>query len=139
MGIEYYVVDKKKKVFYELGKGGWYALADEPEALTDYEYLVIFILEDCFGLEREDDPKEYEKLEKYVEKRIALDLYMNFGSSDMKDIRILSDSGDDMLNILRKRYTCIGSRYGEKDSKEYLDSLKELNQHLKFEKPGYFV
>jgi hypothetical protein len=48
MGIEYYLINKENKTFYALGKGGWYCLKDDIEALTDLKYLELFIFEDVF-------------------------------------------------------------------------------------------
>ena len=55
MGIGYYIVNRETKQFYDLGKGGWYNLADDKIYLTDQECLAQFIYDDVFYHEDNDD------------------------------------------------------------------------------------
>ena len=55
MGVEYYLINKENKTFYDLGKGAWYEFTGQEEALTDLEYLEEFIFDDClYGYDRDD-------------------------------------------------------------------------------------
>jgi hypothetical protein len=54
MGVEHYIINKKNKTFYDLGKGGWHKLAYEKEALFDLEYLKLYLRYDCCSYTDED-------------------------------------------------------------------------------------
>lgn len=111
MGVEYYVVDKDKRTFYDLGKGGWYALNDDKEAFQDQEYLALYLLTECCGLDSDD--KEWAWWKQYIETRVAPDLFAAFGDSKKDSLFVFNDCGDDITICRAKGYRCIGTRYGE--------------------------
>jgi len=135
MGVEYYLVDKKNKIFYDLGKGGLSELRYDFEALQDLEYLENYILEDCFQVSgenklnylKEDDIKETIE---YVKNRLAPDLFNHFGQSDSKDLSIINDCTDDLWILKCKKYKCIGTRYYRPGSLEHNEEIARLNKHL---------
>lgn len=126
MGMDWYLVDKHNKTFYELGRGNWYIIKDDFEALSDKEYLEHFLLTDVCGSDDRDD-----EWNKYVSQRVVDDLFTNFGSTPKDSLKIINDSTDDLWIIRCKGYTCIGTRFEDKNTKEYQDYLdNHLNRHL---------
>jgi hypothetical protein len=122
MGVEYYLVNTKDKIFYDLGKGGWYDLNYDMEAFFDLEYLIEEILTECYdGDESKRD---------YVANRVAPDLYNICKGCTKSDIFIVHDCGDDLTFMRTKNYKCVGARYYDKDSEEYNKHMDFLNRHL---------
>jgi hypothetical protein len=128
MGTEYYITNNRDKTFYDLGKGSWYILREEKEALTDLEYLEEFLFDDIFNgyEEPEDGLREYAK-------QIAEDLFGLVNGADIRNIDIMDDCGDDATIFKALWFRCVGTRYGEKGSKEYLEDMENNNKHLKKE------
>lgn len=132
MGIEYYAINTQNKTFYDLGKGGWYALTDM-EAFQDEEYLCNEILTECFYIDEEDDwrkPEEKERIINHVKTRVAPDLFNMMKNTPTTKIRIINDCVDDITICKSKRYMCIGTRYYDIDSPEYQKSMQFNNRHL---------
>jgi hypothetical protein len=126
MGTEYYFVNKENKTFYDLGKGGWYVLADELEAVTYPEYLAHIIYHDvfCFSNLEQQDPKDFEFCN-----NLAKELIGFVNGADPKNLIIVNDCGDDATVFKGLQYRCVGSRY---NNSEDLD-----NKHLKDRKYLY--
>lgn len=132
MGTEYYIVNKKDKTFYNLGKGGWYELNYDKEAFQDLEYLALFIFEDCYDLNVGFySQEEIEKIRKYVQERVAPDLFIMMKDCSPADIEVFNDCGDDSVIIRSKGYRCIGSRYFDIGTNEYNEHIDFCNRHLK--------
>jgi hypothetical protein len=131
MGVDYYVADSAKKTFYELGKGGWYALNDDKEAFQDVDYLAHYILTECYEVGRDDYYTIEENLEiqAYVRQRVAPDLFKAFGDSKKENLHIFNDCGDDLVVCRAKGYRCVGTRFG-KTAEEQEDHLDHQNRHL---------
>ena len=125
MGIEWYIADKSNKTFYCLGRGNWFCLKDDFEALIDKEYLAHYILSEVYNPDNIDD-----ELSDYVNSRISFDLHTHFGSTSKEFLMIINDSTDDLYIIRCKGYRCVGTRYGEIGSKDYEEDMKFLNRHL---------
>lgn len=124
MGTEYYFVNKQHKTFYDLGKGGWYMLANELDAITDTEYLEELIYDDVFDFYRdqEQDPGN----RKFCNE-LAIDLVKFVNGADTKNLFIVNDCGDDSTVFKGLGYRCVGDRYVNKnDDEPDLD-----NRHLK--------
>jgi len=129
MGQYFYLIDKGNKTFYRLGGGGWYALNEDLEAIMDLEYLTNYIINNCFHIDGCSEAKKQEIIE-HVKNRAAPDLFAAFGQSKTEDLVITDDGGDDITICKVKKYKCVGSRYHEKDSKEYKEDMEYLNKHL---------
>lgn len=122
MSINYYIADLSKKVFYELGKGNWYLLNNDKEALSDKEYLALFIIEKCYN--KTDNEESID----YITNRIAPDLFAIFHASDKNNISVVDE--EDMTILRAKGYTCIGTRYCEPNSYAYQRRITYNNKHL---------
>jgi hypothetical protein len=127
MGVEYWIVDTNQKVFYDLGKGGWYDL--EPEALQDQEYLALTILDDIFTRTTHTD-QEWQEFTDYINNRVVPELFKAFGQTKPEHIQIVNDCGDDHVIMKVKKYRCIGTRYGEPNSPKYSEYMQYNNKHL---------
>lgn len=135
MGTEYYIINRKNKTAYLLGKGGWYALNDDKECFQDIEYLAHYIMTECWiGLKTEFNwynEEEKSDIKKYIANRIAPDLFELCKDTNSKDIFIFNDCGDDLAICRALGYKFVGQSYADKDSKEYKENLDFLNRHLK--------
>ena len=122
MGVEYWIADKGKKIYYWLGKGPWSWGGDDfMFAISDLEYLTEALVELWIDSNRwrnkGDDDGEIE----YV-KGVAKQLHEHFGSSIEKDLVCIHDGGDELTFMKCKGYRCVGSRY--------LDDTHDYNRHL---------
>jgi len=138
MGIEYYAINTQNKTFYDLGKGGWYALTDK-EAFQDEEYLCYEILTECYLMSdaADDDywkirytEQERKDIVEYIKNRVAPDLFQMMKDTPPDKIKIVNDCGDDIIICKAKRYRCVGTRYYELNSDSYVEAMKSLNRHL---------
>lgn len=130
MGVEYYVIDKANKTYYDLGKGGRYELIYEMDVFSDLEMLTLFIIEDVWNLDLYP-PEEKQDMINYTTNRVAPDLFEAFGKTKKEDLCIVNDCGDDITICKVKKYRCIGTRYySDKDSDEYKKEMIDLNKHL---------
>lgn len=126
MGTEYYLINKEDKTFYKLGKGGWYALKDEIEAVTDLEYLEIFIWQDVFTNDDEEDVswKQYCT-------EIAAEIFEVAKCNNIKNLVVVNDCGDDTVIIRALKYRCVGSRYRDPNDPDYQKSeIEDANRHF---------
>ncbi len=132
MGIEYYLINKKDKTFYDLGKGGWYELNNDTEAFQDLDYLINEILTECYYIDDGDmDVKYLDEITDHVTNRVAPDLYEMCKDTDPSDIWIVNDCGDEITIARTKGYRCIGTRYYDKVSKAYNDQIEFENRHFR--------
>ena len=123
MGVEYYVVDKKNKTFYELGKGSWFLLR-EKGVFSDPDFLHHFLVSHvCKEWVAEKDTLEYVRW-------LAYDLHGHFGSTPSDQLVIINDCGDELFYIKCMGYRCVGTRFGDPESDTFLREIAELNQHL---------
>ena len=49
MGIDYFLVDKQNKTFFELGRGNWYNLGYDLDCISDPGKLQECLLEEVFS------------------------------------------------------------------------------------------
>lgn len=131
MGIEYYIINRKNKTAYDLGKGGWYALSYDKECFQDLEYLENYILEECYN-------EVNDFIKTYVKEKVAPDLFEFCKNTEPKDIFIFNDSGDDMYICRCIGYRFLGHRYSGMSNQEYQEHLKFLNRHLDNNTPAHF-
>lgn len=134
MGTEYYAINTQNKTFYDLGKGGWYALTDM-EAFQDQEYLCNEILTECYHINDEQywsnfDEAKKQELINYITTRVGLDLFEMMKNTPPDKIYIVNDCGDDITICRAKGYRCVGTRYYEKNSLKYQENLQFLNRHF---------
>jgi len=133
MGVEYYLINKENKTFYALGKGGWYCLKDDIEALTDLKYLELFIFEDVFSQDDEED----EEWMKYC-KEIGAEIFEAAKCNNIKNLVIVNDCGDDTTILRALKYKCIGSRYRSKEDPGINKKQIEFeNRHLDPKSPPH--
>ena len=141
MGVEYYIINRKNKTAYDLGKGSWYALNDDKECFQDLEYLQNYIITECwYGLDPESNyynEDEKQDIKKYIADKIAPDLFEFCKATDPKDIFIFNDSGDDITICRALGYRFVGLRYLEKNEEAYQESLDFMNRHLKDDCPKH--
>jgi hypothetical protein len=131
MGVEYWLVDKGTKTFYDLGKGPWGWSGDDfTFALSDVDTLK----EALCGVWSESRrfntvpmlPDDYE----YVW-WLAEDLNRCFGSSNEGDMTIVSDGGDELTIMRSKGYRGLGTRYLHRATDEDREKeMSRLNRHL---------
>lgn len=143
MGVEYYIVNRKNKTAYDLGKGGWYSLNNDKESFQDLEYLINYIITECYNSVFDKDSSWYSNQEKkelkdYIINRIAPDLFEFCKDTSPKDIFIFNDSGDNITICRSLGYKFVGHRYNEKGDKDYLEHLDFLNRHLKETNPKHW-
>lgn len=113
MGLEYIIANRKTKQLYQLGKGSWFLLDGNEELLTDDELLCDFICNEI---------NNFDKCPDYVTK-MSKDLVEFAKNTNIDNILIFNDSGDDLVVCKAIGYIFVGSRYES-------DSLDELNSHL---------
>ena len=130
MGVEYWLLDKKNKIFYDLGKGGWYEFNYDLEAFQDLEYLTDFILNDVFQLEYCNTEESKNDLINYIKNELAPELYNLFHNSKPEELEVVNDCGDDMVICKAKRYKCIGTIYYFDDPKKKQEDIDYNNRHL---------
>jgi len=135
MGVEYWLLDKHNKTFYDLGKGGWYAFNDDLEVFQDLECLTTYILEDIYNIfllqvyalkEEEQNKTTIE----YIKKYLAPDLYNLFKDVKPENLCVVNDCGDDMIICKSKKYKCIGTRFYFDDLEKRKQEIKYNNKHL---------
>ncbi len=97
MGIEWYLINKRDKTFYDLGKGGWYSL-DDPDAFSDLEYLTHEILHECYYIDDLDYRSEEEKIRiiAHVTDRVAPDLHEMCNGCGPGEVWVIPDSTDEL-------------------------------------------
>lgn len=127
MGAAYYIVNKEEKIFYELGKGQWSLLANNLDAFADFEYLCLFLLDEVFESTKRQCSKE---MIDYIEQRVARDIFRLFGKVKPENLVVINDLTDDLAFLKMKKYECVGTRFFDKESTEYVEYLNKLNEHL---------
>lgn len=127
METEYLFVDKQNKIYYELGNGDWWLLKENIDAISDYEYLCVFILNEVFPGKPLDDKEGLMKYAQYVENRLAKDLYFWFGKLPLDSLEIITNYDSGCKLIRDEKYKCIGTRYFDKESEEYRKYLELKN------------
>lgn len=130
MGVEYWLVDKAAKTFYDLGKGPWGWSGDDfIFALSDVDLLK----EALCGVWSEVRshrpvpmlPDDYEYLW-----WLAEDLNRCFGLSSEDKMTIVSNV-DDKIIMRSKGYQGLGTRYLHKATDEHREKeMAILNRHL---------
>jgi hypothetical protein len=131
MGTEYYAVNKRDKTFYELGKGSWYILNQDKEAFTDLDYLALYIWEDIYDEGSFLDKENIASVKDCIYSRVAPDLFKLCNGASPKDMEVFNDCGDELTIIRSLKYKCIGSRFGDIDSEQYIKDLEYINRHLR--------
>ena len=129
MGVEYVLVDKGRKVYYYLGKGGWFHL-DDMEAFHDKEYLAHEVKHECYYWDDETYwssklPNHLAKkeVEKYLDEKVIPELYECFKESRPEQLEIINDCTDDLYYMKCKGYRCIGTRYTD-------ETIDDRNKHF---------
>lgn len=107
MGVEYRIVNKKNRTMYELGRGGWYVLAEDPKRLMDQELLEVAVAV-ALG---EPVPAVVGALADFVR------------DTPVEQVAVFNDSGDETELCRALGYRFVGSRYEPAD-------LDFLNRHL---------
>lgn len=135
MGVEYWLIDKKNKTFYDLGKGGWYAFNDDLECFQDLEYLTAYILDDVWDLEERHKKGSYPNdqyldIKNYIINQLAPDLFNLYCKSKPEDLEVVNDCGDDWVICKVKKYKCVGTRFYFDDPKERAQEIDHNNRHL---------
>lgn len=132
MGTEYYLVDKKNKTFYDLGKGNWYILAQDLDYIQDKDLLELFLLEDVYNVYDCDwrTKEDNDQLIEYIKTRIVPDIYNAFGNTPKEYLTVVPDSVDDITICKAKKYKCIGTRHNDIGSEEYNKDMAYLNRQL---------
>ena len=135
MGIEYWLIDKSNKTFYDLGKGGWLEFNYDKECFQDLEYLTAYILEDVWNLDERIQNGTYStdegiELKDYIKNQLAPDLYNLFSQSKPEDLVVVNDCGDDFVICKAKKYKCVGTRFYFDDPKKRSEEINYNNKHL---------
>lgn len=128
MGIDYYLVDRANKTFYELGRGHWNNLQDHRHIISDPKRLEKILIREVFRSYYVDIDREFKER---VRNRIVTDLVECFGGSSWADLQVINDCTDDLWIIRHKGYKCIGTLYEERGSPEHKKLLDGyLNEHF---------
>jgi hypothetical protein len=129
MGIEYYLINKEAKTFYELGKGGWYELTSEMDSLSDVEYMEEFIYDNVFN--SYDYPRENDTHWRSYCAEIAKELVQFAKCKNIKNIEMINDCGDETVALRALGYRCTGSRYRKDDDPGYNQECIDFeNRHF---------
>lgn len=142
MSIEYYIINRKNKTAYELGKGGWwYDLNYDKEYFKDLDLINYLITECWYGLDPESNyynEDEKQDIKKYIADKIAPDLFEFCKDTDPKNIFIFNDCGDDITICRALGYRFVGSRYIEESEEAHQKRLDFLNRHFKENNPKHW-
>lgn len=129
MGTEYWVADRQKKTFFDLGRGGWYDFVEDfGWALADSQILGEAIFQDWTLKGRFSDLSKDENRQYAL--KLGVELHHCFGDSDPKNLRVSMDCGDDHTIMRAKGYACVGTRYYLDQPEEYEKEMKRNNRHL---------
>lgn len=128
MGVEYWVVDKSNKTFYDLGKGPWgWGWDDISWALSDadiFKEALCKLWEEFEAAPLLADQYNYACW-------LAEDLHKHFGKIPEADVVLIRDGGGDMFDAMSNGYRGVGSRYLYKATDEKRqEEMKWLNRHL---------
>lgn len=107
MGIDYFLVDKQNKTFFELGRGNWYNLGYDLDCISDPGKLQECLLEEVFSYYGDVKGEFHFHVAEYL----VNEIYECFGNTPTHELFIISDCSDSYRNIRREGYRCIGTRY----------------------------
>jgi len=127
MGVEYYLINKEEKTFYDLGKGSWFELRDELDSLTDVEYMEEFIYDNVFN--SYDCPREDDKYWRSYCAELANELVQFAKCKNIKNIDLINDLGDETVALRGLGYRCTGSRYRDDKNPGYNQERIDIENH----------
>ena len=136
MGVEYYIINRANKTFFDLGKGGWWDLGEDKDYLIDPEYLEEYIFDNVFN-GYEDCYRTSPCTREYC-KSLAKELYKFCEGTCMENILFASDTTDDSLVLRALRYRCVGTRYDDNNYQSKEDRIETENRHFRESTPPHF-
>lgn len=114
MGIDYFLIDKRNKTFFELGRGNWHNLGYDLDCIKDPGKLQECLLEEVFSYYGEVKGEFHFHVSEYL----VNELHDCFKDTPSSELFVISDCSDSYARILQE-YKCIGTRYEVRGSSEW--------------------
>ena len=115
MGIDYFLIDKQNKTFFELGRGNWHNLGYDLDCIKDPGKLQECLLDEVFSYYGEVKGEFHFHVSEYL----VNEIHNIFKDIPTHELFIISDCSDSYRNILREGYHCIGTRYEIRGTPEW--------------------
>jgi hypothetical protein len=124
MGIDYFLIDKKNKTFFELGRGNWYNLGYDLGCINDPGKLQECLLDEVFSYYGDLRGEMHFLVSEYL----VNELHSCFGSIPTHELFVISDCSDSYRHIRQEGYQCIGTRYEVRGTQEWHDTIGYYDQ-----------
>lgn len=126
MGVDYFLIDKKNKTFFELGRGNWHNLGYDLGCISDPGKLQECLLEEVFSYYGQLNGEFHFHVSEYL----VNELHSCFGNTPTHDLFVISDCSDSWRHIIQE-YRCIGTRYEIRDTPAWHQAIQGYNQNIK--------
>ena len=120
MGIDYFLIDKKNKTFFELGRGNWYNLG----CISDPGKLQECLLDEVFSYYGDLRGEMHFLVSEYL----VNELNSLFGETPTNLLSVISDCSDAYGDMRREGYRCTGTRYEVHGTQEWHDAIGYYDQ-----------
>jgi hypothetical protein len=124
MGIDYFLIDKKNKTFFELGRGNWHSLGHDKDCISDLGKLQDCLLSEVFSYYGHLT----DRLHYHVSEHLTDEIFNNFGNTPKEYLEVISDCSDAYGDMRRQGYRCIGTRYEVRGTQEWHDIIGYYDQ-----------
>lgn len=115
MGIDYFLIDKQNKTFFELGRGNWYNLGYDLDCVSDPGKLQECLLNEVFTYYGDVRGEFHFHISEYL----VSELHACFGNTPTHDLFVISDCSDSYHHVRQEGYRCIGTRYEIRGTPEW--------------------
>ncbi len=126
MGVDYFLIDKKNKTFFELGRGNWYNLGYDLDCINDLGKLQECLLDEVFSYYGDVRGEFHFHVSEYL----VNELHSCFGNTPTHDLFVISDCSDSWRYIIQE-YRCIGTRYEVRGTPEWEKLMSYYDHKLK--------
>jgi len=124
MGIDYFLIDKKNKTFFELGRGNWYNLQYDIGCIRDPGKLQECLLDEVFSYYGELSGEFHF----HISEVLVDELHSLFGETPAYLLNVISDCSDAYGEMRREGYRCIGTRYEIRGTPEWKETIALYDQ-----------
>ena len=124
MGIDYFLIDKKNKAFFELGRGNWYNLGYDLGCISDPGKLQECLLDEVFSYYGDLRGEMHFHVSEYL----VNELNSLFGETPTNLLSVISDCSDAYGDMRREGYRCTGTRYEVHGTQEWHDAIGYYDQ-----------
>lgn len=107
MGIDYFLIDKKNKTFFELGRGNWYRLGYDIGCISDPGKLQECLLDEVFSYYGDVQGEFHFHISEYL----VNEIHTCFGSTPIEQLAVVSDCSNVYSDIRKDGFRCVGTRY----------------------------